>query len=414
MLATGVRLLAAVCVTLLACTSIEATTPEGLPSGAAKIICDFGRELMDAAKIAADAAKAARTKARLARENAAVVAAGKAAVDAIKAAAGTEKGESQEQREGRNAEAHLDAEDERAISELDEAAEGAAKASSEAAVSAHALKQYITVLGALAGKTTSAKTCLEATAGMTVSNGLDTYLKTKCAQMFAADSTPAVMPARSDISADEEVAKANGRVGSVTEHSNLGEESNGNTQDKCILFARAASSNAGIAVEASRAYTFGQFIKVTFVNTNGKIEIAKHTGQTPGGMSLTKIAQNIKKAQDAVSQGQCTKRDICLAADVIRRRVVHNVTQAHAEQRNAQHEGRNETPRTGASDAQPHSNGHKQASTGPMATRPKDRTDTRAPTTQDESTEPRRASNTGPRRKGVAALAMALARKAMG
>ncbi|CCD19617.1 hypothetical protein ERJ75_001373700 [Trypanosoma vivax] len=414
MLATGVRLLAAVCVGLLACTSIEATTPEGLPSGAAKIICDFGRELMDAAKIAAEAAKAARTKARLARDNAAVVAAGKAAVDAIKAAAGMEKGESQEQHEGRNAEAHLDAEDEHAIRELDEAAEGAAKASSEATVSAQALKQYITVLGALAGRTTGAKTCLDATGDMTVSNGLDTYLKTKCAQMFTADSKPAVMPAWSEISADTEVAKADGRVGSVTEHSNLGEESNGNTQDKCILFARAASSNAGIAVAASRAYTFGQFIKVTFVNTNGKIEIAKHTGRTPGGMSLKQIAQNIKQAQDAVSQGQCTKRDICLAADVIRRRVLHNITQAQAKQRDAQHEGKAETPRAGANDAQPHNNGHKQASTGPMTTRPKDRTDTQAPTTQDESTEPRRASNTGPRRKGVAALGMALARKAMG
>ncbi|KAH8608140.1 hypothetical protein ERJ75_001374000 [Trypanosoma vivax] len=414
MLATGVRLLAAVCVGLLACTSIEATTPEGLPSGAAKMLCDFGRELMDAAKIAADAAKAARKKARLARENAAVVAAGKAAVEAIKAAAGMEKEESQEQHEGRNAEAHLDAEDERAIRELDEAAENAAKASSEAAVSTQALKQYITVLGALAGKTTSAKTCLEATGDMTVSNGLDTYLKTKCAQMFAADSTTAVMPARSDISEDTEVAKADGRVGGVTEHSNLGEESDGNTQDECILFARAASGNAGIAVAASRAYTFGQFIKVTFVDTNGKIEIAKHTGQTPGGMSLTQIAQNIKKAQDAVSQGQCTKRDICLAAAEIRRRMLHNITQAQHEQRNAQHEGKAETPRTGASDAQPHNNGQKQASTGPMATGAKGRTDTQAQTTQDETTEPHRASNTGPRRKGVAALAMALARKAMG
>ncbi|KAH8610004.1 hypothetical protein ERJ75_001144400 [Trypanosoma vivax] len=131
--------------------------------------------------------------------------------------------------------------------------------------------------------------------GMTVSNGLDTYLKSKCAQMFTADSNTAVMPQWSDISEDEEVAKADGHAGSVTAHSNLGEESNGNTQDTCILFARAASSNAGIAVAASRAYTFGQFIKVTFVNTNGKIEIAKHTGQTPGGMSLTQIAQNTKR-----------------------------------------------------------------------------------------------------------------------
>ncbi|CCD20389.1 hypothetical protein, conserved in T. vivax [Trypanosoma vivax Y486] len=369
---------------------------------------------MDAAKIAAEAAKAARTKARLARENAQVVAAGKAAVDAIKAAAGMEKGQSQEQREGRQAEAHLDAEDERAISELDEAAEGAAKASSEAAVSAHDLKQYVTMLGALAGKNTGAKTCLEAKGDMTVSSGLDTYLKSKCAQMFTNDTTSAVMPQWSDISADEEVAKADGQVGTITAHSNLGEESDANTEDKCILFARAASSNAGIAVAASRAYTFGQFIKVTFDNTNGKIEIAKHTGRTPGGMSLTQIAQNIKQAQEAVSRGQCTKRDICLAADVIRRRVVRNITQAQAEQRDAQHEGRNETPRAGANDAQPQSNGHKQASTGPMTTGAEDRTDTQAPTTQDETTEPHRASNTGPRRKGVAALGMALARKAMG
>ncbi|CCD19261.1 hypothetical protein, conserved in T.vivax [Trypanosoma vivax Y486] len=249
---------------------------------------------------------------------------------------------------------------------------------------------------------------------MTVSKGLDTYLKSKCAQMFAADSNTAVMPQWSDISEDEEVAKADGHAGSVTAHSNLGEESNGNTQDTCILFARAASGNAGIAVAASRAYTFGQFIKVTFVNTNGKIGIAKHTGQTPGGMSLTKIAQTIKKAQDAVSQGQCTKRDMCLAAAEIRRRGVHNITQAQHEQSNTQHEGKAETPRTGASDAQPHSNGQKQASTGPMATGAKGRTDTQAQTTQDESTEPHRASNTGPRRKGVAALGMALARKAMG
>ncbi|CCD20790.1 hypothetical protein, conserved in T. vivax [Trypanosoma vivax Y486] len=249
---------------------------------------------------------------------------------------------------------------------------------------------------------------------MTVSNGLDTYLKSKCAQMFTADSNTAVMPQWSDISEDEEVAKADGHAGSVTAHSNLGEESNGNTQDTCILFARAASSNAGIAVAASRAYTFGQFIKVTFVNTNGKIEIAKHTGQTPGGMSLKQIAQAIKQAQDAVSQGQCTKRDICLAADEMRRRVLHNITQAQDEQRDAQHEGQDETPRAGANDAQPHNNGQKQASTGPMTTGAKDRRDTQAPTTQDESTEPHRASNTGPRRKGVAALGMALARKAMG
>ncbi|KAH8608252.1 putative Trypanosome variant surface glycoprotein (A type) [Trypanosoma vivax] len=202
MLATNVRLLTAVFVTLLACTSIEATTPEGLPSGAAKMLCDFGRELMDAAKIAAEAAKAARTKARLARENAAVVAAGKAAVDAIKAEAGTEKGASQEQREGRNAEAHLDAEDERAIDELDEAAEGAAKASSEATVSAQALKQYITMLGALAGKTTSAKTCLAATGDMTVSAGRDGYMKARCVEQFVTDKGVTVEQRWSDISAN--------------------------------------------------------------------------------------------------------------------------------------------------------------------------------------------------------------------
>ncbi|KAH8610027.1 hypothetical protein ERJ75_001142400 [Trypanosoma vivax] len=246
MLATGVRLLAAVCVTLLACTSIEATTPEGLPSGAAKIICDFGRELMDAAKIAAEAAKAARKRRGWRERTRRSSRQGKQQSTPLKpqqerrrgrrkSSRGKERGgaprrgrRTRHQRTGR-------------------AAEGAAKASSEATVSAHALKQYITVLGALAGKTTSAKTCLDATGDMTVSNGLDTYLKTKCAQMFPADSNlqyaGMVRHQRG-----HRVAKANGRVGSVTEHSNLGEESNGNTQDKCILFARAASSNAGIAV----------------------------------------------------------------------------------------------------------------------------------------------------------------------
>ncbi|KAH8610008.1 hypothetical protein ERJ75_001145000 [Trypanosoma vivax] len=232
--------------------------------------------------------------------------------------------------------------------------------------------------------------------------------------MFTDDSKPAVMPQWSEISADTEVAKADGHAGSVAQHSNLGEESNGNTQDTCILFARAASSNAGIAVAASRAYTFGQFMEVTFVNANGKVEIAKHTGQTPGGMSLKQIAQAIRKAQEAVSQGQCTKRDIFRAAGEMRRRMLHNITQAQAEQRVRAHESQAETPRTGSNDAQPHSNGQKQASTGPMTTGAKDRTGTQAPTTQDETTEPHRASNTGPRRKGVAALGMALALKAMG
>ncbi|KAH8610029.1 hypothetical protein ERJ75_001142500 [Trypanosoma vivax] len=129
-------------------------------------------------------------------------------------------------------------------------------------------------------------------------------------------------------------------------------------------------------------------------------------------MSLTKIAQNIKKAQDAVSQGQCTKRDICLAADESAKGAAQHHASA-AEQRDAQHEGRNETPRraqtTTAAQQRTQAGIH-----GANDDTPKGPHRHAAPTTQDESTEPHRASNTGPRRKGVAALGMALARKAMG
>ncbi|KAH8610021.1 hypothetical protein ERJ75_001143400 [Trypanosoma vivax] len=152
MLATGVRLLTAVCVTLLACTSIE-TTPEGLPSGAAKMLCDFWRELMDAedrgrgGEGSTDKGTAGERErgGRRGREGSS---------RRNKSRSRNGKGKSQEQHEGRNAEGTSTRTT--TPSELDEAAEGAAR---RAARRGGALKQYITVLGALAGK----KTCLEAT-----------------------------------------------------------------------------------------------------------------------------------------------------------------------------------------------------------------------------------------------------------
>ncbi|KAG8341030.1 hypothetical protein TRVL_08140 [Trypanosoma vivax] len=168
------------------------------------------------------------------------------------------------------------------------------------------LHEYIHMLGALAGGASSKKTCLQGGGGaFTASDSANIHrtLKSLCAAVFGQSAAaPRWIAAQQGklnalhgllvATTDEQIATHTGGPGGGETIANLGDESS-DANDKCVLFAYAAVSNAGIGVAAANSHTFAGSIKIDFAAASsggyGKMTLLKHTQTTHEGNTLNAL-----------------------------------------------------------------------------------------------------------------------------
>ncbi|KAH8605879.1 hypothetical protein ERJ75_001571500 [Trypanosoma vivax] len=340
-----------------------ATSTDGLASGVATKMCDFGTALDNAA----GAAREVTAKLALRRENA-----GRnlgALTAALEASASILNSSTEAVTLRNHAAATRMAQKARyAIDQLTRIMEATMTAGDAAGKAAAGVKEYMRVLGTVAGKNTAAITCLNKAASLKAGIGsVKTALEASCGHFFGAAKQSApraiadVIKELENSRQDRVVtgSKEGVRGSDADETENFGQEATAGS-NKCNLFNIAAAAQAGIGVGDGGKVRYADTIELHFQSPNGKMTLLGATGTLAQNQSIGSIINALRDAAQATG-GVKGEHDLChveridicnetntiashakkLIADAMKKRD-ETLTQAqHA--LNAQEEGRNNT-----------------------------------------------------------------------
>ncbi|KAH8605886.1 hypothetical protein ERJ75_001571200 [Trypanosoma vivax] len=338
-----------------------ATSTDGLASGVATKMCDFGTALDNAA----EAAREVTAKLALRRENAgrnlgALTAALEASASILNSstAAQTLRNHAVVTRMANKAR--------EAIDRLTSIMEATMTAGDAAGRAAAGVKEYMRVLGTVAGKNTAAITCLNKAAALEAGiSSVHTALEQSCGHFFGVHKQSKPRPIAAVIKELEARQKDQVVTGSqepepgsdAIKTENFGTEASAES-NRCALFNIAAAAQAGIGVRKGDKVRYADTIELHFQSPNGRMTLLGGTGKLAQNRKIADIINALRdaaQATEAVKEGRDLCRvdsiDICnettviaahakkLIADAMKKRV-ETLNQAQHEL-NAQEEGRN-------------------------------------------------------------------------
>ncbi|CCD18789.1 hypothetical protein, conserved in T. vivax [Trypanosoma vivax Y486] len=290
-----------------------ATSTDGLASGVATKMCDFGTALDNAA----GEARAVTAKLALRRENA-----GRnlgALTAALEASASILNSSTEAATLRSHAEATRMAQRARdAIEELTSIMEATMTAGDAASKAAAGVKEYMRVLGTVAGTSSGAVTCLNTAASLTPGIGaVQSKLGTACKHFFGAapETSPQgfdeVIKALTEQGKDTIITGTSAGVGGsgATQTSNFGTAAD-SPNGKCNLFNIAGASQAGIGVAATDKVTYADTIELQFHSSDGKMTLLGQTGTLAHKQKIGTIINALQNAAQATGDQQ-GEHDLC-------------------------------------------------------------------------------------------------------
>ncbi|CCD19357.1 hypothetical protein, conserved in T. vivax [Trypanosoma vivax Y486] len=290
-----------------------AASTDGLASGVATKMCDFGTALDNAAGEArALTAKIALRREHAARNLGALTAALEASAQILNSSteAATLRSHAAAARMAQRARDAMEG-----LTQIMKATMTAGDAASKAAAG---IKEYMRVLGTVAGTNRQAVTCLDAEAKLTPGiEALKSKLGTACKHFFGDAATQGpqgfaeVIKQLTKQGKDTIITGTSGGVGSsgAKQTKNFGTEAD-NPNGKCNLFNIAAATQAGIGVAATEKVTYADTIELQFHSSDGKMTLLGATGTLAQNQSIGTIINALQNAAQATGD-QKEEHDLC-------------------------------------------------------------------------------------------------------